>query len=545
MNFTKEQVQGFPEAELRRNVLIPLFNAMGFHDVFEYHGGTQEQGKDIVMWKPGEFRDRTNFAVVVKATKITGQASGKSSANEVAFQIQQAFGSPFLDPTTGESRQVHECIVVSSKDISKEAIQSIRSALVATHREDRVAFHNGDKLWENVEKHFPASAALNRVREIQRHFDAIDPDYRVIPHFFVEPKLSSSGEAPPANPRISLKFPDNAAGKEKVNEINKHIKTGAPVYIPQEFIPIKQLPKVFQAMLGERTKIELEIPARADDRSRFVKIEVTADDGSAGELNFIELRTTQAGTDEVTLSNSKQEVPWKITLVMNRVEISAHCRFNITYEGNAHQVLDAFRFQRVISKPASVRVIDLGTGFELMRFRLGTESNPCPPGIDDVAFELAEKLALIQSKAEVLIPWRAGKIGAETVMHIFEVAEIVQNGKLVHEIESLTMRGERGVAEKVLAMSGQVGVLKTVSQEDHIVEVFGQRVSLGRVMTICHGVYVANPDLENLKLQMEDASRGTFDFVLTAKDGALHERYYPKWLPKAEAEVIQHHMKLP
>src|SRR5262252_6844312 len=99
------------EAQLRRDVLVPLFREMGYKDVFEYHGGSQEQGKDIVMWKPEQHRDRTNFAVVAKATKITGKAAGNSGAGEVSVQIQQSFGSPFRDRVTGDERQVQECIV--------------------------------------------------------------------------------------------------------------------------------------------------------------------------------------------------------------------------------------------------------------------------------------------------------------------------------------------------------------------------------------------------------------------------------------------------
>jgi len=131
------------EDQLRSEVLIPLLRAMGFRDVFMHHGGSLEQGKDIVMWKPEEFRERTNFAMVAKAAKITGQATGKSSAAEVSFQVQQAFGKPFNDPVTGVERDVQECIVVSSKDISKEAIESINSFLRNAGVVGHTVFWNG------------------------------------------------------------------------------------------------------------------------------------------------------------------------------------------------------------------------------------------------------------------------------------------------------------------------------------------------------------------------------------------------------------------
>src|SRR5215813_13079058 len=112
MAFTKDQLCKMDEGQLREDVLIPLFRAMGFRDVFHYHGGDQEQGKDIVMWKEETVRERVNYAVVVKSKKISGKATGNSSAGEVCTQIQQCFGRSYLDPISGEEKRVNHCYVV-------------------------------------------------------------------------------------------------------------------------------------------------------------------------------------------------------------------------------------------------------------------------------------------------------------------------------------------------------------------------------------------------------------------------------------------------
>lgn len=91
---TRDQLSKLKEAPLRTEVLIPLFRAMGFRDVRLHHGGPLEQGKDIVMWRPGPLGDRVNYAVVVKAGNVNGRAQGAGSAGEVATQVQQCFGSP-------------------------------------------------------------------------------------------------------------------------------------------------------------------------------------------------------------------------------------------------------------------------------------------------------------------------------------------------------------------------------------------------------------------------------------------------------------------
>ena len=67
MSLTKSRLCNMKESELRTEILIPLFTAMGFRDVRHYHGGAGEQGKGIVMWWPGPLGDREYHAVVAKA----------------------------------------------------------------------------------------------------------------------------------------------------------------------------------------------------------------------------------------------------------------------------------------------------------------------------------------------------------------------------------------------------------------------------------------------------------------------------------------------
>ena len=51
MALTRSRLLEMRESELRKDVLIPLFKAMGYRDVYDYPG-SGEKGKDIVMWAP-------------------------------------------------------------------------------------------------------------------------------------------------------------------------------------------------------------------------------------------------------------------------------------------------------------------------------------------------------------------------------------------------------------------------------------------------------------------------------------------------------------
>lgn len=165
MAFTREHISQMNEAHLRTQVLIPLFRAMKFRSVMHYHGGILELGKDIVMWKEGELGERVNYGVVVKAEKISGQASGKGSANEVFFQIMQCFNEPFADITSIEEQRVQRCFVVSAKEISKESINAIKGSLRSNNLDKVTTFIDGDKLWGLVQQYLPNRAPSSIFRQ--------------------------------------------------------------------------------------------------------------------------------------------------------------------------------------------------------------------------------------------------------------------------------------------------------------------------------------------------------------------------------------------
>jgi site-specific recombinase XerD len=164
---TKDYFQRMNEADLRKEVLLPLLRAMGFKDVYEYHGGPGEKGKDIVCWKPDEVGNRENLALVVKATQITGKAQiTKGTAGEVQTQIRQCFGSAYTDPISGGEEPIHRVWVVSNKTIHKEAVEAITSAIASPVLMRCVRFVDGEKLWNLVETHAYLISTI--AREIER-----------------------------------------------------------------------------------------------------------------------------------------------------------------------------------------------------------------------------------------------------------------------------------------------------------------------------------------------------------------------------------------
>src|SRR6185369_4726064 len=168
MALSREQLLKLDEDTLRRDVLIPLLRRMGYKDVVHEHGGILEQGKDLVMWRPEDFGARTNLAFVVKATRVSGKASGKGSAGEASTQIQQAFGATFLDSVTGEEQRVHRCWLVSSAEITKEARSSIGTMLKNSNLDRMLNYIDGERLWSLLQEFSPEATVVDDLTRISK-----------------------------------------------------------------------------------------------------------------------------------------------------------------------------------------------------------------------------------------------------------------------------------------------------------------------------------------------------------------------------------------
>ena len=258
MILTRPVLEKLNEDELRKKVLIPLFEAMGFQDVYDHHGGSLEKGKDIVMWKSGELHGRTNYAVVVKATRISGKASGKSSAAEVLFQLEQCFSDPFCDPLTSEKRKVHQCFVVSSKEIKKEAVEAISGVLNNRNLSNAITFINGDRLWQLMEEHLGPHIVWEKLRQVQEVLNEASPHYRMVVHMegettvvSLQPKYPGAEQEHPIGFQGKFVFPKTAEGKAKLEEFKLHSATGAPITLESDYIEKIEPPEFLTPFLAK------------------------------------------------------------------------------------------------------------------------------------------------------------------------------------------------------------------------------------------------------------------------------------------------------
>jgi HEAT repeat protein/GTPase SAR1 family protein len=151
------RIQNLNEERFRREILIPLFRAMGFKDVIEYHGGIAEKGKDIIYYTMDDFENKEYTGVVVKANDITGSVSDDKGAMNILFQIKQTLQEGYTDVYNLNKLKIDKCLVITSGTIKNTAIESINGELEDSHLNKLVKFIDIEKLIDLIDKHMPSA----------------------------------------------------------------------------------------------------------------------------------------------------------------------------------------------------------------------------------------------------------------------------------------------------------------------------------------------------------------------------------------------------
>ena len=535
---TIDYIQSLDEDQLVDEVLIPLLKAMGFRDVTKHHGGSAEQGKDIICWKTDELGLRRNLAIVAKATPITARANMASgSTGEVLTQIQQAFGKSFIDPVSTEPREVHECWVISSQRILKEAEDSIRSALSTNGLLPRLTtFINGDRLWELVEQYMPISAVWQKLQEASNTLQELDPHY--VPQVILEPgaiqvtiaeKPASSPIENPLEITSHFEFPDTPEGHAAHQALWDFVRTGTPVDIPSNYVRSVEFPDPFKELFGPQQPLlfQIRLGGPVNPRPLTVRIEFRCDDGDGFTIPYVELRVKQGGTDEITFTNAEQPLAFKVTLV---ARLKDHLtELNIQSEAPdpmpVNLALDILRLRRCLSKPYVSKIVYLATEMELFTQRQ-EEGISTPP--HDFLMGVVEDLTFLQKRLgkPILLPLREWTI--EEQQTITKLRAVIHEARMETTWDSLKASllptGARGVLETFA--DGKLGVIQ-IEQSD-TEELFGIQLDLGAMRATAWNVRLQNED--QVRKELTSAGNATpieCRFEPGGPNRMLKE--YPQW----------------
>jgi len=508
---TKDQFKKMKEDELCREVIEPLLRAMGYRDVTTHHGGSAEQGKDIVCWKEDSSGRRDNLAIVAKAVALTGQAKGKGSAGEVSTQVNQCFGEPFLDPLTGVEQEVHQCWIVTNQKITKEAEKAIQSAIPSLYRR-YVVFVSGDKLWEYVEKYLLV-AFLQAIDKAMREAVAADSHYfpevtitRSGTHITLQEKYPGASIDKPMVVRGSFEFPNNPEGKALRDALDAHIKTGSPVEIPATYIKDIEVPEVFQRLTGldisQLASISVSSPANI--RRVPVKVQITRDDGEVFSIDYVELNLVQAGTEEATFNNSEQPIPFLITVVLKTAVRKATINVNIKDGAyNALQTLSIIKFHNCFTKPAKVSIVSIDTGIPVLGSTLVSKRNkPLSKAFE----EMVADLAVIQEKVRRPIVFPDRNFTREEREVIAKLRTILHEGTIEGTWKQLELEVEVSQIPSLIQTFRDGEDFRFRAEGEEVVLLFGTEIPLGKISQVFYDARIE--DVAGLEARLGKLKEG-------------------------------------
>ena len=533
----KDDFRNMNEDQLCREVIIPLLRQMGFQDVTYTHGGSGEQGKDIVCWKQDELGVRKNYSVVAKAVPITGKAKvAKGTAGEVSMQIQQSFGKEYPDPVSGRSQSVNECWVVTNQTISKEADEAILSSLGTTTLARNVTFIDGEKLWGLVQKYLIEQTVQQRLRELQSVFDGLDSHYRPEISLLsgsqyrinVREKFEGAAREKPLTIEGKFIFPKTPEGERVKAAFEHHISTGESISLPPGYFQIEELPDVMKPFVDRDIlqKSTIDISTQSDHHF-LARIEVFTDDGLSESIDYLDLKVDKAGRDETTLVNVEKDSLYKLSVVIRPHErqLTINMKWRVdNLSVSVAKLYKLFNLQLCLSKMFTLKFISLEHHLVVLEQR---GSAICPAPNEDFLNMLAD-LVRIQEKIKkpLILPVR--EYINEEVIAIEKLRTMLHKGRVDTKWDKFTVtlvNIDKETAETHLDQPGSV----RISRQETL-DFFGQEIPLGIVEYTFRDVLIGNKDEVHTKLQnYEMGSEIVVEFHAIDNSGRL-EILFMDWL---------------
>jgi len=496
---TFDKYQKLSEDELVDQVLVPLLRQMGYQGVFKYHGGAGEKGKDIVFSQSHPLGGRKNYAVVAKAVKLSGQAKvNTGTAAEIVMQVRQCFGSNYTNPTTGEQEKIRECWVISSKSISKEAIEAIQAAIGSEYSRHTL-FVNGNELWELVSKHLLPVTSL--IKEVSRRLQNADTHYTAdytisegTTQVTLREKYEGASQEKPFTFNFTLHLPENEEGRAMRVALADLFEKGTSVEIPGKYVEKLEFPEFARALLGETELRNPEIHLRPVPRlhSVPVNLEFHCEGEEKQIINHVVLAFVRGGSKQITLANKGQDTFIAVELTLELEKKSGHMKFRVNWQNiNAVQAHDALMVQKYMSKPVTIKMVGVETGIELFKIHQekGIIEEPDTWLIDSIK-DLAEIQRRI--KRPILIP--DDGFSREDVRTLELLRKILHEGKVEGKWTSLTVEitPTKESLENLYRHYVEEGqaVLRLI--RDETIELFGSEIPLGDVEHVFMHTIVAN-----------------------------------------------------
>ncbi len=298
-----------------------------------------------------------------------------------------------------------------------------------------------------------------------------------------------------------------------------------------------------------REKLEEHVTSGAPiTNSLLVRADLKCDDGERASIDYIQLDITDPNPAQLTLSNEKQPVPWKLSLIVNFVAGNLNLTWGIKYHRlNVKRELEALRFHKAMAKGGELKLVHLDSDFVFQTIRITPGVMEMP---DERWINIVEKLVSIQRKARfpIHIPEPIGEfeqVSANEIRHIYETAQILETGRTSFQFSNWKSAVNLQTAKNIVgAFASGKPVSFSLNFDKKFVEILGTKIPLGPVVLTCERTIMLPEDYAKLKAATETVPPpASIPVRFESYENAPMWAHYLNWLPPKDRDFIVNQMQ--
>ncbi|MFC2023923.1 DUF4365 domain-containing protein [Chloroflexota bacterium] len=300
-------------------------------------------------------------------------------------------------------------------------------------------------------------------------------------------------------------FPATPEGRAANIALQHHFATGAPVEIDGQFIRELRFPEWWSRLYGEIDMSEglLGIGPSSPQETQPVRFDAISDDGRTASIPYVELRVSQAGSKQVTLTNEHQSIPLEFKLKLDRISSSFNLSINVLGPGtSAKETREILMFLRALADSGRLRITWLRSGQSSEAgFPPGALDSPNPAFVAAV-----EHLCLIEKETGHALPlpsdWTLDVRDQEA---IDELVSIIETGQYTRHNRVITGGFSRYALNLFLEPHRAGKPIELHSMvPDGYVQLLGQKVAVGPFTRSMSGrLDLSVAELEDIVAEME------------------------------------------
>jgi hypothetical protein len=450
-----------------------------------------------------------------------------------------------LDSKTAEPQNIHECWVVCSREIKKQAHHALTEILEKRGMYGNVQFIDGDDLWKLIKKHLPPDGIWEHLEKVQKSLVPLGRQ------FDIRARTTATGtsleihgkRAPKSQPEslafsFNLRFPKTKKGLRKLGEFKRHFRFGSAVTLPGEYIADMKFPPELAALVpvDKRGKPDrLRLGKVSPGTSKDIRVTIKDGENDLASIDYVLLRAEQAGTELLRVSNESQNIPWTFEFDFLFKQMKAKLNLSMDIGNrNVRESLDALEFQLALAKGTDIVIFDRSTRLPILRMPILERSLGTPQA---GLMSLMKHLVFIQEVTTIPILFPARDIKPIEIRAIHDTAKKLKQGVLVSSDMILNVMVNPASAKRILNTRRHVKEMAYRFEGEETQTILDTKIPMGPVILECEQVNLTRGSVTALRrLSRSSNPKKTEQIGLVPVKGNTFKISYPRWAQNAELD---------